>query len=206
MATNPQFESRSSSASSLSITRAILILGGVLWGSWYFGMNLIGWGTPGSDRYQRYELYNRMAPGVLLLLLIGIQAAHRILQKRYNWWGSIGCYVISFGLAVMCIGSALEFWYFSETSYDSRSLRHWGWGTYCIGLLFFYVGTAIFGNVLTKIKGLQIPSLLFLTWLPIGALSMGLGTLTGLSMPGFSIAVAVCGIGYILLGFCLDKR
>jgi hypothetical protein len=179
-----------------------LILGGVLWGSWYFGMNLIGWGTPGSDRYQRYELYNRMAPGVLLLLLVGIQGAYRILHKRCNRWGSIGCYIISFGLTLMCIGSALEFWFFSETSYDSHSLRHWGWNTYCIGLLFFYIGTAIFGVVLTKLKGLQIAGLVFLAWLPIGALSMGFGTLTGLSMPGFSIATAICGIGYILLGFC----
>ena len=203
MATNLNVEHRFLSTSSLLLIRVLLIVGGLLWGSWYFGMNLIGWGRPGSDGYERYELYNRIAPAVFLLLVVGIQGAHRILNKRYNRWGNTGCYIISFGLTVMIIGSALEFWIFTESSYDSNSLRHWGWGTYCIGLLLFYIGTSVFGAVLTKLKGLQIAGFLFLGWLPIGALSVGLGTLSGISIPALSLAVAVCGVGYILLGFNL---
>jgi hypothetical protein len=201
MVTNLDIKPTLLSISSMLITRVVLILGGLLWGSWYFGMNLIGWGEPGSDRYELYELYNRIAPAVLMLLVIGIHGAHRILRKHYNRLGKIGIYIISLGLTIMIIGSALEFWIFTESSYDSNSLRHWGWGTYCIGLLFFYIGTAIFGAVLTKLKGLQIAGFLFLGWLPIGALSVGLGTLFGISLPAFSIAVALCGVGYILLGF-----
>ena len=206
MVSNLHVESDSSLKTSLWIWRTVLVLGGMLWGGWYFGMGLIGWGAPGSSRYERYELYNRIAPAVLLLLLAGIQGAHRILHKRYNQWGNIGYYIISLGLIVMILGSGLEFWVFSETSYDSHSLRHWGWGTYCSGLLIFYIGTAIFGAVLTKLKRLQTTGLLFLIWLPAGAISGGLGTLIGVMVPGLSLAVALCGIGYMLLGLCLDER
>ena len=206
MVTNLHVESSSSLTNSLRLTRAVLILGGLLWGNWYFGMNLIGWGTPGSARYERYELYNRITPAVLLLLLAGIQGAHRILYKRYNRWGSIGRYIICLGLTLMIIGSALEFWIFTETSYDPHSLRHWGWSTYCIGLLVFYIGTATYGAVLIKLKRLRTTGLLFLVWLPVAALSVGLGTQLGVSIPAFSLAAGICGIGYILLGFCLDER
>jgi hypothetical protein len=71
MATNLNIEHRFLSALSSLLIRVVLFVGGLLWGSWYFGMNLIGWGTPGTDRYERYELYNRIAPAVLLLLVVG---------------------------------------------------------------------------------------------------------------------------------------
>jgi hypothetical protein len=168
-------------------------------------MHLVGWGEPGSARYERYELYNRIVPAVLLLLLAGIQGAHRILYKRYNRWASIGRYIICLGLTLMIIGSVLEFWIFTETSYDPYSLRHWGWSTYCIGLLVFYIGTATYGAVLIKLKRLRTTGLLFLAWLPAGPLSFGIGALIGVSAPGFAIATAICGIGYILLGFRLNE-
>ena len=180
--------------------RALLILGGVLWGGWYFGMEWVGWGEPGTARYERYELYNRIAPGVLLLLAAATQGAHRALGHRHGRWGAAGCHLASGGLAVMALGSALEFWLFTDSSYGAGSLRGLGWGTYCIGLLLFYIGTALFGAVLRRLRGLRVPGALLLSWLPVGALSAGVNALWGANIPGFPIAIALCGAGYVLLG------
>jgi hypothetical protein len=187
----------------LFLARALLLLGGVLWGGWYFGMDWIGWGEPGSARYARYELYNRIAPAVFLVLIVATQKAHRVLRNRYSRWGGAGCHLASAGLAVMALGSALEFWLFTESSYGAGSLRGLGWGTYCIGLLLFYIGTAIFGAVLRRLPGLHVAGLLFMLWLPAGALLGGVNVLLGIRLSMFSVAVALCGAGYVLLGLRL---
>jgi hypothetical protein len=72
----------------LFLARALLLLGGVLWGGWYFGMDWIGWGEPGSVRYARYELYNRIAPAVFLVLIVATQKVHRVLRNRYSQWAA----------------------------------------------------------------------------------------------------------------------
>jgi hypothetical protein len=181
----------------------LLVLSGTVWGLWYFGMNWIGWGEPGSDAYARYETYNRIAPAVLLMLLASTQAVRRLLSGSYGRAGGFGSHLASAGLLLMAAGSALEFWVFTETSYAKGSLRGLGWNTYCIGLPLFYAGTAALGFALRRARGFAPAGALLMGWLPAGALLSLAGSLTGVGLPGLSTAVALCGTAYVLMGWRL---
>ena len=198
MTTQPS--SGTTDASTSGLAPLLLIISGAVWGLWYFGMNWIGWGEPGTARYTRYELYNRIAPAVLLLLLTATQIARRFLARGLTRRGHFGCHLASAGLAVMAIGSALEFWAFSESAYAPGSLRGYGWSTYCVGLLLFYIGTAIFGFDLRRLKGYRTPAVLLMCWLPAAAVSVLAGSLIGVGLPALSLAVALCGGAYVLIG------
>lgn len=185
--------------------RLLLITSGALWGLWYFGMNRLGWGEPGTYAYSRYEAYNRAAPLVLLLLLAATQSANRLLMGGHGLAGRIGSHVASAGLGVMALGSALEFWVFTGTSYAPGSLRGVGWSTYCLGLLLFYLGTAALGFGLRRVRGLGVAGVLLMCWLPVGAALGGVGSLIGVGLPSLSTAVALCGAAYVVLGWRLNS-
>jgi hypothetical protein len=103
----------------------------------------------------------------------------------------------------MALGSALEFWLFTESSYGAGSLRGLGWGTYCIGLLVFYIGTAIFGAVFKKAtQPARSGSALYVV--AAGGGSIGGRQRAARHTPSMlSVAVALCGAGYVLLGLRL---
>jgi len=185
------------------VTPVLIVLSGVAWGVWYFGMNWIGWGEPGSAAYTRYEIYNRAAPAVLLLLLAATQRARHLLRDGIGRTGRTGSHLASAGLAVMAAGSALEFWVFTESAYAPDSLRGYGWTTYCAGLLLFYIGTAVFGFALRHTPGFGVASVLLMCWLPSAAVPAAAGSLAGIALPAFSMAVALCGAAYVLIGYRL---
>ena len=187
-------------ATSAGAAPPLLVLSGTAWGLWYFGMNWIGWGEPGSAAYARYELYNRMAPLMLLLLLAATQYAHRLLRGVYGRAGSAGSHLASAGLLVMAAGSALEFWAFTGSAYAPGSLRGYGWTTYCLGLLLFYVGTAALGFALRRVQGFGAAGLLLMAWLPAAGALAAAGSAMGVGLPALSAAVALCGAAYGLLG------
>jgi hypothetical protein len=164
-------------------------------------MNWVGWGEPGSAAYSRYESYNRMAPAVLLLLLAATQYAQRLLRGSLGRSGRAGAHLASGGLAVMAVGSALEFWAYTESAYAPGSLRGYGWTTYCLGLLTFYIGAAVFGFALRRASGFGAAGVLLMGWLPAGAVISAAGSLAGAALPAFSMAVAVCGAAYVLIGY-----
>lgn len=68
---------------SVRLARNLLLLAGTLWGVWYLGMNLVGWGEPGSVGYRRYETYNRFAVVILGALAASTWMAHRHLCGHY---------------------------------------------------------------------------------------------------------------------------
>jgi len=171
------------------------------WGLWYFGMSRVGWGKPGSSAYARYELYNRLAPLLFLLLLAATGSACRLLRGNCGRAGRAGSHLASAGLVLMAAGSALEFWVFTESAYAPGSLRGAGWSTYCLGLLLFYLGTAGLGFALRRVRGFGVVGCLLMGWLPAGAVLSGVGSLTGARLPSLSAAVALCGAAYVLLGY-----
>ena len=181
----------------------LLALSGAAWGLWYFGMNWVGWGEPGSAAYSRYETYNRMAPLVLLSLLAATQYARRLLRDALGRVGRAGAHLASAGLAVMAVGSALEFWAFTESAYAPGSLRGYGWTTYCLGLLVFYAGTATLGVALRRVSGFGVAGILLMGWLPAGAALTSASSLAGTALPAFSVAVAICGSAYVYIGYRL---
>ena len=124
-----------SNAAAAGAAPLLLALSGAAWGLWYFGMNWVGWGEPGSAAYSRYETYNRLAPAVLLSLLAATQYARRLLRDALGSVGRAGAHLASAGLAVMAAGSALEFWAFTASAYSPGSLRGYGWTDYGRGNL-----------------------------------------------------------------------
>lgn len=192
-----------SKATAAGAAPLLLALSGAAWGLWYFGMNWVGWGEPGSAAYSRYETYNRLAPAVLLSLLAATQYARRLLRDPLGRVGRAGAHLASGGLAVMAAGSALEFWAFTASAYSPGSLRGYGWTTYCLGLLVYYAGTAGFGVALRRVSGFGVAGVLLMGWLPAGAALSAAGALAGKSPPAFSAAVSLCGAAYILTGYRL---
>lgn len=90
----------------------------------------------------------------------------------------------------------------------SLALSGIGWGAYCVGLLFFYLGSAGLGLVLLRLRELRLPGTLMLAWLPTGVLLLVLGSLLGapgLGGLGLSVAVGICGVSYVLLGLRLSE-
>lgn len=192
-----------SSTSSVRLAPLLLVLSGAAWGLWYFGMNRVGWGEPGSAAYARYESYNRAAPLVFLLLLAATQSARLLLRGSYGRSGSVGSHLASAGLVVMAAGSTLEFRAFTGSAYAPGSLRGYGWVTYCLGLLLFYIGTALLGFALRRVSGFGVASILLMGWLPAGAFLSAAASLSGVGLPAFSVAVALSGAAYVLIGYKL---
>lgn len=175
-----------------------LIVFGTFWGLWYFGMGAIGWGDPGSAEYQRYELYNRLLPLVLLPLLWAVLASRRGLPRWSVPSRHFSIPVVAAGLVVMTAGSAIEFWLFTLAPYADGSLRSAGWMTYCAGLLLFFVGTASLGTAVRR--RLPVAAALLALWLPAGAALAAANATLGTAAPPLSIAVALCGAGLLLYG------
>jgi len=112
-----------------------LIVFGCLWGAWYFGMDRIGWGEPGSPAYHRYELYDRLLPLVLVPLAAALFSSRRALPASFAPAGRRGILLACAALLVMTLGSVLEFWLFTLAPYAPGSisfscsweLRSWVW-------------------------------------------------------------------------------
>jgi hypothetical protein len=179
--------------------RTLLVTAGVLWGSAYFVMNAIGWGEPGSVAYQRYELFNRIL-GVVLLLLTAttwmLRSALRPIAPRFV---RRALALTAAAQAMMVLGSVLEFWVFTLTPYAAGSLRGVGWTVYCLGLASFYGAGACFGWSLARSRASRAAGVAFLVWLPIAGLLFALGNATGWRIPALAPAVAVSGLGYVLV-------
>ena len=59
------------------------------------------------------------------------------------------------------------------------------------------------GFALRRLSGVFAASILLMCWLPAGAAAAGVGSLTGTGLPALSLAVAICGAAYVLLGYRL---
>lgn len=178
-----------------------LVLFAALWGVWYFGMDWVGWGEPGSAAYERYELYNRLLPLVLLPLAAALFASRRALAAWSVSPRHRGLPLACLGLLTMTAGSALEFWVHTLAPYAPGSLRGVGWTTYCVGLLVLFLGTASLGAALRGRPALRPAALLLALWLPGAALVAGANRVLGAGLPPLSIAVALCGLGLALYGY-----
>jgi hypothetical protein len=185
---------------SLRSVRVLLIVSGLLWGLAYFAMNAIGWGEPGSEEYRRYELFNRLLGIVIVVLAVSTAMLRAAMASRVPRFVRHALAIVVVAQAVMALGSALEFWLFTFATYAPGSLRGIGWGTYCLGLLIFYLAGAVFGAWLVRSRVAVVAGVAFLSWLPLAALLFGLGRVLNASLPALAPAVALSGFGYVMLG------
>jgi hypothetical protein len=53
------------------------------------------------------------------------------------------------------------------------------------------------------VSGFGAAGILLMGWLPTGAVLSAVGSLAGAALPAFSMAVALCGSAYVIIGYRL---
>lgn len=181
------------------------VLGGILWALWYVGAYFVGWGNPASSEYGAYEIYNRLMPAVLVLLLAGLVGTHKLQRNVYGRLGKTGFVLASIGLLGMIAGNVAEFWIFTEEAYGTSSLRDNAWMAFGLGLFALYAGSVLFGIATLRARILPRPgAVLLLIWFPAGFIMSSLLQLV--SVPeelSFSVLSGLCGLGWAILGYAL---
>ncbi len=157
-----------------------------------------------------YDSYNRLLTLPLLLFLVGFIAAGPLLRPRTRP-GAVGFVVVGFGLLLLLVGNALEFWGVllqsqrnAQMAYETGAGEHWigsdiGWMVFGLGMLALIVGGIILSASLWRVRSFPNWAALFLGLLGFGVLS---GNLV-VGAPSF-ISVPVLGIyggGWIALGW-----
>ena len=101
------------------------------------------WGPPGTLAYQRYELLNRLMALSLLLMSAGWLGVLLVWPGGYGRWGAL---LALLGSLVMVIGTAAEFWLFSNQPYgQTASLRNAAWSAFGIGGWLLIIGAMLVG-------------------------------------------------------------
>ena len=116
------------------------MLGAVLWALWAVVVQSVGWGESGSAAYERYELINRLLPLALLPVVVGFVGLHAAQRRRYGWLGTTGFVVVLGGFAIILVGSAGEFWAFTEQGYAPPNLRDTAWTLFLLAFLLAWLG------------------------------------------------------------------
>jgi hypothetical protein len=126
------------------------LLGGVIALPLITAFALTGWGEPGTAAYQTYESLNRLTSIALLLMISGWLGLVVVIQPGYGRWGAILALV---GSVAMLIGSAAEFWLFTDQPYgDPDNLRSASWMAFSLGSLVMDVGATLAGVALWRAR------------------------------------------------------
>jgi hypothetical protein len=106
--------------SPVAVTRA-LVLVGLVGAVLALSLAIVGaevsWGPPGSSAYEAYELLNRLSALPLLLMVAAPIGLLRLPGIRDDRLGRVAAAGLLVGLAASVVGSAAEFWLFSDDPY-----------------------------------------------------------------------------------------
>jgi len=124
-------------------------------------------GFPGSRDYQTYELFNRSMSFILVLqscAILAFAAAH------YSTLTSFGQRVISVilgGWIAMAIGTAAEFWLFSNLPYAEINMRSFSFSLFSMGSLITGLSMLILGiRILRNRRITWLFGAIFIVYLP----------------------------------------
>ena len=117
------------------------LLGGITAVPLLIAFTITDWGEPGTAVYQTYELLNRLMTGSLLLMSAGWLGLY-LRNDRYGRWATL---LALLGSLMMVIGTAAEFWLFSDLPYAGQNLRHMAFSTFSFGSLLLDVGATAVG-------------------------------------------------------------
>lgn len=95
----------------------------------------VPWGPPGTNRYETYELVNRLV-GLPWLLGSGLLAFLLHAPPR------LGVAIALAGATMIAAGSIAEFWFLTETSYRDP-LRATSWSLFMLGHPLFLIGYVV---------------------------------------------------------------
>lgn len=116
-------------------------MGGIAGLGLVIAFSLTGWGEPGTAEYQTYELLNRLMAVALLFMAAGWVGAWPLLSG-YGRWAAIIAFLGTFTIA---IGTAAEFWLYSDLPYSGTSLRQTAFAVAGIGGIIQDIGAMVVG-------------------------------------------------------------
>ncbi|HZQ06518.1 MAG TPA: hypothetical protein VFD70_08045 [Anaerolineae bacterium] len=183
----------------------IFALAGIMGGAVWIWLVCFGpeWSTPGTDAYIRYEFWNRLFTPAMAGMAVGLCGLALALRASLTRIATIGFATALLGFALMILGNVAEFWMFTNLPYsmgEGQNLRDVAAMTTLFGtlLMLLSVGGAGLGLLnsdgILKWLGLLlilplpltlIGAILHMSWtaLPIGGLSIIIGSITGLQPP-----------------------
>lgn len=176
---------------------ALALLGGITAVPIIIAFAQTGWGVPGTPTYQSYELLNRLMAFSLLLMSAGWLGVVLLCVHENGRWGAILAFV---GSLIMVVGTAAEFWFFSDLPYSQgNNLRNAAWSTFGLGSLLLDVGAMILGIAIWRSRlGSRWRAIVLLLALPIDFAAFFL-----LGSPFLGAAVLAFVVGSLLLS--VDK-
>lgn len=131
----------------IRVLGGLALAGGVAAVPLMVGFDQLGWGSPGTAVYERYELLNRLMSGALLLMAAG-------------WWGMVlglppgygrGAAIVAFSSALlMVVGVAAEFWLYSDLPYAAPNMRQAAFGLFSMSSLVLDLGVTVLGMALWR--------------------------------------------------------
>jgi hypothetical protein len=175
----------------LSWFGALSLFGGVAGALLIMAFSITGWGEPGTTAYQRYEFLNRMMAVALLFMALGWLGGWRVIAGFGRW----ASFLAFLGTIMIALGTAAEFWLYSDLPYSGASMRQTAYTTASMGGLIQDIGAMIVGLAVWR-SGLwpRWLAILLLLSLPLDFLAFfTIGT------PFWVSAVLALLIGWILV-------
>jgi len=124
-------------------------------------------GFPGSRGYQTYELFNRSMSFILVLQSCAILAFATAYYGKLTNFGQNVLAVILGGWIAMAIGTAAEFWLFSNLPYAEINMRSFSFSLFSMGSLITGLSMLILGFSILRNLGITwLFGAIFIVYLP----------------------------------------
>lgn len=114
---------------SLRLWGILSLIGGITAVPLLVAFSMIEGGSVGTAAYQTYELLNRLMAVALLFMAAGWLGVGQIV-KGYGRWAARSAFI---GVLIMVLGTAAEFWLYSDLPYSGESMRQVAYSTASIG-------------------------------------------------------------------------
>jgi hypothetical protein len=160
-------------------------------------IGVAGWGQPGTEAYETYELLNRVAVLPMLLMTAVPVALLRIPHIRDERRGSIAAVALLVGLLAMAVGTSLEFWIFTDEPYGGSGsegrITSYVLGTFLGGMVAL-ISLALLGSWGLRRASLPRWTALTLVGLPVALVVLPFTPLSPYLAIPMGVALLVVGL------------
>jgi hypothetical protein len=100
----------------------------------------------GTAAYQRYELLNRLMAVALVFMAAGWFGVGQVVGGNGRWAARLAF----IGILIMALGTAAEFWLYSDLPYNGESMRQVAYSTTSIGGWLLNLGAMAVGSTIWR--------------------------------------------------------
>lgn len=102
---------------------------------------MIDGGAVGTAAYQTYELLNRLMAVALLFMAMGWLGVWRVTSRNGHW----AALIAFIGITIISVGTAAEFWLYSDLPYAGQNMRQVAFTAVSIGGWLLIIGATTLG-------------------------------------------------------------